>query len=405
VKKSNLTRMLRFALSIQILLLCVLPYARGHSNRFSTMGSLPQTRAAYLVVCGDASSDVSQINASTLNISTQAGTIVKPTVTGLEYRDVNGDGIPDLLVRLNEDYSTLRETKGLLTGSTYSGVPVTSNWYLVERDTERGSILAMSAGSIQVVQPTCTLGPFTRAFRTDVPVAGRLIPNGIASSCGVVKPCPGTEITLGTPGPDFNSFQDTFRTNMSTVPVCITVLTTAVSCASGVHTTAIVGNQISFLDMCEGYVGDSGVGTGTAGTTTFSFNVPPGQLYSLVFTGETPGIQCAEFTYTISISPCTVRCVQDDTTGDLITFGGPDSGFWQFRSCRFPGFTLTGAGTATRKGSVVTLTDYESLVRVVAQFDESTKRGSASIFFSPFNFSARITDRNITDNTCQCRNP
>jgi hypothetical protein len=190
---------------------------------------------------------------------------------------------------------------------------------------------------------------------------------------------------------------------MSTSPACVTVTTTAIACASGVHTTAVVGDLINFVNMCDGYAGDSGVGTGASGTTSFSFTVPPGELYSLVFAGETPATPCAAFSYTISISPCSVQCIQDDSSGDQLTFSS-ERGTFLFRSCRL-GFTLTGRGTATRKASQVSLIDFEPHLRVLAKYDESTKKGSASVVFFPSNFSTTIIDRNITDNTCECRIP
>jgi hypothetical protein len=403
-RKSGLTNALRLALASQILFLCALPHGPTNSSGLAAAENFQlQKRATYLVICGEPDRDVAQINGQTVMIGAQAGPGIRPLARSGEYRDVNGDGLLDLLLLLTEDYSTLRYTKGLqLTGSTYSGIPIGGSWYLADKDTATGAILSLSAGSVQAVQPGCTLGPFRGTFG-DSPVGGRLIPNGISSTCGVTKPCPGTEVTIDTPLPDFNSFQDAFRVNQSTLPACVTVTTTAISCASGVHTTAILGDQISFVDMCAGYAGDSGSGTGTGGTTSFSFTVPPGELYSLVFVGETAATQCADFSYSISISPCSVLCIQDDSSGDHITFSS-ERGTFSFRSCQ-PGFTLTGAGTATRKGSLVTLTAYEQRLRVLARFDESTKRGSASIVFFPFNFSTTITDRNITDNTCRCRNP
>ena len=402
-KKTNLTPTFKLALSAQLLLLCILTYSQGHSSRLvAARNSVLQKTARYLVICGEPNRDVSQINSSTVMIGSAGGSDISPLASGAEYRDVNGDGFRDLLLPLNEGESTPGSIGALrLTGSTYSGIPVGGSWYLADRDSGTGTILALHVGSVQS-GPTCSLGPFRKSFG-DMPVAGRLIPNGIVSSCGVAKACPGTEVPVTNPQPLFNSVQDAFRTLMSTSPACVTVTTTAISCSSGVHTTAIIGDHINFSDMCDGYAGDSGVGTGPGGTTTFSFTVPPGELYSLVFVGETAGTQCADFSYSISISPCIVLCIQDDSTGDQITFSS-ERGTFLFRSCRF-GFTLTGAGTATRKGSQVTLLDYEPRVRVVARYDESTKKGSASVVFIPTNFSATIIDRDITNNTCECRNP
>jgi hypothetical protein len=402
--RTKLTHPLKLALTTQLLFLCILPYSRVHiSQLVAVEHSLSQKRASYLVICGEPNRDVSQIDCSTVMIGTKGRPLIRPLASSAEYLDVNGDGFLDVLLRLNEDYSAIRGTTSLgLTGSMYSGMPIGDSWYVADRDTGTGAMLALYAGSIQAAQPTCTLGPFRGTFR-EIPAGGRLIPNGIASACGVAKPCPGTEVTADTPLPAFNFFMDGFRVNMSTSPVCVTVTTTAITCDSGVHTTAILGDAIYFLDQCAGYAGDSGVGTGTGGTTSFSFTVPPGELYSLVFAGETPATQCVDFSYTINISPCSVLCLQEDSSGDQITFSS-ERGTFLFRSCRFS-FTLTGRGTGSRRGSLVTLTDYEPRLRVVARYDESTKRGSASVVYSPFNFSTTITDRNITDNTCQCRNP
>jgi hypothetical protein len=401
--KTTLKRALRLGLSIQMLFFCILlPGPFRKSGRVAAEKLPNEKTALYLVISGEPDRDVFQIDRSTLLIAGQTGTGIKPSSSGFEYKDVNGDGLLDLLLLLNDD-SAVRQAKGSrLTGATYNGVAIDGSWYVAERDSSRGTISRLFAGSIQTAVPSCTLGPFRRTIGEEL-FAGRLIPNGVASTCGVTKPCPGTDVTFDT-GEDFNGFLDPFRVNMSTRPVCVTVTTTAFSCASGVHTTAILGDLVSFTDLCHGYAGDSGGGTGTGGTTTFSFTVPPGELYSLVFMGETPLAQCDDFGYTISISPCTVLCLQDDSTGDQISFSSSSPrGVYLFRSCQFQFFTLTGTGSVFKRGSIVTLTDPgNSGPRVLARFDESTKKGTASVIFPIINFRSTITDRNIADNSCTC---
>jgi len=356
--------------------------------------------AMSLVVLGAPLLDVSEIDPSTIYLSGKERTRVTPVRNDIQHKDVNGDNLPDLVFRL-EGVQPGAGTGLELSGSTYNGGSIKSSWYIASADKRTGAMRSIFPGRVLTPQAGCTLGPFTRSIG-DEPLAGRLVQNGIVSSCDTTKTGPGTEVADGF-GPFFNGTFDIPRFNMSANPICVTVTTTALTCASGVHTTAIVGDHISFFDMCDGYAGDSGVGTGTSGTTSFSFNVPSGQIYTLVFVEQTIQAQCAQFTYTLQISPCTVRCIQDDSSRDNIRFS-PTFGIYEFTSCRFA-FTLTGRGTITKRGTVVTLSDYSGGIRVLARFDEAVGKGSAFVQYTPFNFSSVITDRNLSDNTCDCSSP
>ena len=401
-KISKRTPSLIFAFCIPLLFFSILPVLpkilADNSSSQTHDDRSDKEMALSLVILGEPRLDVTQIEPSTVFVSRQE-TRIEPDFRRVEHKDINGDGLADLVFPLNGDHPGIGFTKGLkLSGSTYNGGSIEGSWYIAGADKRTGVTQVIFASETQTPQAGCTLGPFTRTIDNQ-PLAGRLIQNGIAASCSATKTCPGTEVAGGQ-GPFPNGIFDGPRFNMSTSPICVNVTTTALNCSSGVHTTAIVGDHIAFFNMCDGYAGDSGAGTGTNGSTSFSFTVPPGEIYSVVFVEQTLQAQCAQFTYTIGVSPCSILCIQDDTSRDSIRFSST-AGTYEFTSCRYF-LTLTGRGTITRRGSVVTLTDYSGGLRVLARFDEAVKKGSATIQYLPLNLSSTIIDRNISDNTCGC---
>lgn len=93
-------------------------------------------------------------------------------------------------------------------------------------------------------------------------------------------------------------------------------------------------------------------------------------------------------------------CVQDDSNGNLLTFDSL-TGDYQFTRCG-SGITLSGKGTVTKRGSLITLQDATASRKVVATVDGSTKRATASIQVFSLGSTFTITDRNTTNNTCGC---
>jgi hypothetical protein len=364
--------------------------AGNHSDSGST---------AFVVIVSGSTYDAIRIDPATValegqRLMSQHGSAVRPIL-----RDVNGDSRQDLLVPIaKERLPNNSSPAGMqLTAVTYEGLGLDATWFLMEVENSTGAVKSMVAGRSQnggITPEPCVMGPFQRTIFADTPTFGRLIRNGIASSCASSKACPGTEF----PGV-FTAF-DGFRKNNTGAPICVTVTTTALSCASGVHTTALVGNIVRFGDLCQGYAGDSGQSTGNNGSTTFSFNVPAGELYSLIFFEETPGALCSSFIYSIARTPCFVGCLQDDSNGNILRFD-PDTGTYEFMSCG-TGFIISGRGQVTFKGNVVTLQDNSADRRVLARVDNAVNKGSASVQLFSSGATLTITDRNTLTNTCAC---
>lgn len=102
---------------------------------------------------------------------------------------------------------------------------------------------------------------------------------------------------------------------------------------------------------------------------------------------------------TTTIAPPFNLCLQDDSSRSILQFNS-STGDYLFSSCQ--GVTLSGRGTITVKGSVVTLQDSTSDRRVLARIDSSVLKGTATVqLFSPARLFT-ITDRNTADNTCGC---
>lgn len=370
-----------------------------HFSRTVTPNYPKSSGTHYIVVLGDSTYDITTINPNTITLnSTQ---LINEVHKGEEsvLKDIDGDGQLDLLIPMSEEHLLFDSstTEMGLTAARYDGVPISVIWYLCDTNEVTGEVMSIYAGRTQSdisAATSCTLGPFTKSI-SDRPAIGHLVQNGIASSCATPKPCPGTDTTI------FNQTEDVFRRNTKPMAICVTVTTIAINCASGVHTTAVIGDSIIFGDLCPGYVGDSGQSTGTSGSTTFSFIVPPGDFYSLIFVEGTQGIQCSEFSYTIMESSCFDLCLQDDSSGNILRINST-TGEYQFARCG-SGLVLSGIGSIIRKGSIITLQNYAADRRVLAKFDGGVNRGTASVQVFALETTFTITDRNTTNNTCACR--
>lgn len=95
-------------------------------------------------------------------------------------------------------------------------------------------------------------------------------------------------------------------------------------------------------------------------------------------------------------------CLQDDSSGNFLRLNST-TGAYQVTNCALRGgFTLTGVGTVRIRGSVISLEHYTIDRRVVAQIDNSSNRGSASVAVLPLEVVITISDRNTANNSCTC---
>ncbi len=91
-------------------------------------------------------------------------------------------------------------------------------------------------------------------------------------------------------------------------------------------------------------------------------------------------------------------CIQDDGSGNIFQFNST-TGDYQFTNCS--GLTISGTGSVTSRGSLITLEHNGSDRRVLARIT-SANRGSATIQILSPRRTFIITDRNTANNTCAC---
>jgi 6-phosphogluconolactonase (cycloisomerase 2 family) len=93
-------------------------------------------------------------------------------------------------------------------------------------------------------------------------------------------------------------------------------------------------------------------------------------------------------------------CIQDDSNGNILRVNST-TGDYVFTNCS--GFSTGGRGTVTKKGNTLTLEHNAGDRRVLARYDGSVKKATASVQIFPQGINATISDRNTADNTCACR--
>ncbi len=95
-------------------------------------------------------------------------------------------------------------------------------------------------------------------------------------------------------------------------------------------------------------------------------------------------------------------CLQDDSNANTVLLINSFTG--EYLLC-FNGQKYTGTGVATKKGCVCTLTTNEPTRRINITVDMSTKKGSGSIQSPPGKVLCTITDRDLSDSSCNCSYP
>ncbi|HSB09964.1 MAG TPA: hypothetical protein VLM38_10800 [Blastocatellia bacterium] len=96
--------------------------------------------------------------------------------------------------------------------------------------------------------------------------------------------------------------------------------------------------------------------------------------------------------------PTTV-CIVDDSNGNQLQFD-KNTGAYTFTNCT--GFTVTGTGKVTIKGSIITLTHVASDRRLYVLVDQSVKKANASLMIIPAGVIRTIIDRNTANDVCAC---
>ena len=125
--------------------------------------------------------------------------------------------------------------------------------------------------------------------------------------------------------------------------------------------------------------------TFTVGTTTVSCTATDGV-----------GLM-ASCSFTVSVFN---GCLQDDSNPGTVILINTLTGDYRF-CCS--GSVFTGKGTVVQQGNTYTLTHNAADRKVLARIDGSANSGTASIQSPPGTTRCTITDRNITNNSCQCQ--
>ncbi len=98
-------------------------------------------------------------------------------------------------------------------------------------------------------------------------------------------------------------------------------------------------------------------------------------------------------------------CLQDDSSRDTLQIDSR-TGAYTYTRCS-DSRMLNGTGTVTTHGCTVTLQDFGGIVRVLARVDNCVHRGTASIKVTATVdiLNVTITDRDLTDDSCDCTMP
>ncbi len=129
---------------------------------------------------------------------------------------------------------------------------------------------------------------------------GRMIQDGIASSCAAPKTCAG----VGSQTTPYHYVSFPF-TNSSATTACVTVYVDAMSCTgtNSIFSAAYLGS-FEPLNACANYLGD--IGSAPNPTGSYSFNVPPGVTFVVVVHENTHMAGCSNFSITVSGLGCSV---------------------------------------------------------------------------------------------------
>jgi hypothetical protein len=154
--------------------------------------------------------------------------------------------------------------------------------------------------TVPVSVPTCTGGanqtiPLSVLDASDPTQADRLGRDGQPSGCGG-KNCPGG----GFPGT--KRYQTYNFTNSGGAPSCFTVTINAATGGAGDIESAAYLNSYDPTNLCQNYLGDSGVvGLGTTlGSVSYSFTVPPQSNFVVVVNTTGTITTSSQFSGTVS---------------------------------------------------------------------------------------------------------
>ncbi|HTG16750.1 MAG TPA: hypothetical protein VK747_15985, partial [Blastocatellia bacterium] len=190
----------------------------------------------------------------------------------------------------------------------------------------------------------------------------------------------------------------TFR-NTGNTDTCVRVdFQSNCGTANGIQSEAYLGN-FDPNNICTNYLADFGFSL-IFSNASYSFIVPAGATFTVVFNENDPGTGCPNYKFTISGLPCFDICVQDDAGRGFIQISS-FTGSYSFTRCVKPAYSLTGTGTLTTSGCKILLNDQQSGRNVSSVVNPCTAKGNGTVAFTGKPTTA-ISDTNIFDNTCTC---
>jgi Carboxypeptidase regulatory-like domain len=148
--------------------------------------------------------------------------------------------------------------------------------------------------ALNFTKPSCTAPAVNLSGSIaagDTTMTGRIVRNGVASTCAAPKAYPGTQDAAAGRRYDSYSF-----TNTSNGTACVTVNVTS-GCGTNIFYVAYLGS-FNPANVSQNYLADAGASF--AGVATFSFNLSSGQTFVLVIHEVTVGSGCANYTASIA---------------------------------------------------------------------------------------------------------
>jgi hypothetical protein len=222
---------------------------------------------------------------------------------------------------------------------------------------------------------------------------GRLFRDGITSSCESPKAC---SIFTNTGLRTFDAW--TFR-NTGNTDACVRVdFQSNCGTANGIQSEAYLGN-FDPNNICTNYLADFGFSL-IFSNASYSFIVPAGATFTVVFNENDPGTGCPNYKFTLSGIPCFDICVQDDAGRGFIQISS-FTGSYSFTRCVKPTYSLAGTGVLTTSGCKILLNDQGSGRNVSFVVNPCTAKGNGTVALTGKPTTA-ISDTNIFDNTCSC---